>query len=82
VGHELVGRMSNVSKAESLQGTLMRFAQTLINSIIIFSLLIIIGVLLSLFIPALAESMNREEAIKRNDEYEKLRQQFSKEEEL
>jgi competence protein ComGC len=74
--------MSNVSKAESLQGTLMRFAQTLINSIIIFSLLIIIGVLLSLFIPALAESMNREEAIKRNDEYEKLRQQFSKEEEL
>jgi hypothetical protein len=60
----------------------MRFIQTLINSIIIFSLLIIIGVLLSLFIPALAESMNREEMRVRDIEYDNLRQQFSEDDEL
>ena len=56
----------------------MRFIQTLVNSIVIFCLLIIIGVLLSLFIPALAESMNKEEMRIRDEEHENLRQQFSK----
>lgn len=60
----------------------MRFIKTLINSIIIFSLLIIIGVLLSLFIPALAESMNREEMRVRDIEYDNLRQRFSEDDEL
>jgi hypothetical protein len=57
----------------------MGFLQTLFNSIIIFCLLIIIGVLLSLFIPLLAKSMNEEELKKREEEETKLIEQFSKE---
>ena len=60
----------------------MRFLQTLFNSIIIFCLLIIIGALLSLFVPALANSMNKEEVKRRDQEEAKLMQLFLEEDAL